>query len=408
MDYAESDPSDSVDALERDEDHLAELEELAELEDRLLFGETTSSSEPRDGELRPALVAKVATSLVQDAARGEGFLARADINRAYSKRKLTIAECVEVEEQLGKHGIHIVDDEIDEPAHGPAVSPTKSSHYLSETEERDLGRKIQLANRLKLEGRALDDDFGARVLADAIRARELFVETNQRYVWKVARAIRSRKHLLEEDIYQEGMLGLLKATEMYDPERGFRFKTYATWWIEQRIRRAIDNDEREVRLPVHLQERLRRIKRAEASLRLATGRSPELKELAEAVGMDSERLGKLLWRVRATNCVEGDAEIGEDTTAFDVLPDDRAESPFDILVERELAGSIRDVLHGLSPRTERILRLRFGIGDGESQTLEAIGRRFNLTRERIRQIEAKALRTLKHPSRSRKLREFLD
>jgi RNA polymerase primary sigma factor len=243
---------------------------------------------------------------------------------------------------------------------------------------------------------------------EAQRAREVFVSTNQRFVWKLVRETRLPKHLSQDDLYQEGMLGLLRAVDLYQPELGFRFKTYAGWWIEQHIYRAIDNDDRQVRLPVYLQEKLRKIRRAQSKLRLATGEQPDVTTLANATGMDSERLGKLLWRVQATNVVDGDSETEDGTPLFHFIPDEQTPSPLSSVEQQQLSTQLALALESLTPREERVLRLRFGIEQDTPLTLQSVGDQFGVTRERIRQIEAKALRKLKHPSRTRNLRAFLE
>lgn len=359
--------------------------------------------------VRPDLVAKAFKALSADAQRGGGTLARADVNRTYLRRKLSIAECVEIETLLTSAGHSIIEENDDQPTQPGenAGNVRRKFRYLSETEERELGRRIQLALRLPENTDGLDAAYVERVRVDADRARATFVASNLRYVEMLARRRGLKKHLTLEDLVQEGVIGLMRATDLYDPERGFRFKTYATWWIEQRIRRAIADGDRVVRLPVHLQERMARIKRAEAKLTLANGKAPTPEELATAIGMDAERLMKLLWRVRATDCIEGDAPIGEDTTLLALAPD-TAESAFDAASYRELQERFRDILTTLTPREERILRMRFGIGLDRDHTLESVGREYSVTRERIRQIEAKALRKLKHFVRSSRLRGFLD
>jgi len=365
--------------------------------------------------LRDDLVQRAADSLLADADRGEGELARSDINRAYLKRSLSIAECAAVERRLIDAGVNIIDDDDAEPENSSAEGgdigfvPRGRGGYLTESEERDCGRRIQLAAKLRRENYVGDQSFVQRAVSDAERATARFVETNISYVWKVAREHHRAQHLTLDDLFQEGMLGLLKATEMYDPDMGFRFKTYATWWIRQRITRAIANDDRTVRLPVHLHEKIRRIQRAQKRLAHATGRSPDLRELATAIGAEPEAIAKLLWRQYATNCVEGDAplESGE-VTRLTLQADNDSASQFDIVADKELHRRFNSVLLSLSPREERVVRLRFGLHVGEDeQTLETIGQEFGVTRERIRQIEATALRKLRHPVRLKKLKEFL-
>lgn len=358
--------------------------------------------------VRPDLVEKAFRALSADAQRGGGTLARADVNRTYLRRKLTIAECLEVETLLASAGHRIIEEDDDPSVDGAlSIKTRRKFRYLSEIEERELARRIQLALQLPEDTSGLDTAYIDRVRADADKARATFVVTNLRYVELVARRLGQKKHLALEDLVQEGVIGLMRATDLYDPERGFRFKTYATWWIEQRIRRAIADGDRLVRLPVHLQELMKRIRRAEARLTLADGKAPTSDELATAIGMNPERLMKLLWRVQATDCIEGDAPVGEDTTLL-ALAADPTESVFDMVSYRELRQRFSDVLATLTPREERVLRMRFGIGLDRDHTLESIGQEFSVTRERIRQIEAKALRKLRHFVRSTRLRGFLD
>ncbi|BBD01453.1 RNA polymerase primary sigma factor [Sphingobium sp. YG1] len=331
------------------------------------------------------------------------------MNRTYLRRKLSIAECVEIEALLASAGFPIVEEEEEasEQGSGNTDGGRRKYRYLSEVEERELGRRIQLSLQLPEDTAGLDAAYVARVRADADKARATFVAGNLRYVEMLARRRGQKKHLSLEDLVQEGVIGLMRATDLYDPERGFRFKTYATWWIEQRIRRAIADGDRLVRLPVHLQEKMTRIRRAEARLTLANGKTPTSDELATAIGMEPERLMKLLWRVQATDCIEGDAPIGEDTTLL-ALAADPSKSAFDMVSYRELQERFSEILMTLTPREERVLRMRFGIGLDRDHTLESVGQEYSVTRERIRQIEAKALGKLRHFVRSTRLRGFLD
>lgn len=358
--------------------------------------------------IRTDMVAKAFKALAADWQRGGGMLERANVNRTYLRRKLSIAECQEVETLLASAGHGIIEEEDGPSVAGELVASSRQKvRYLSEAEERELGRRIQLALQLPDDTHGLDTSYMKRIRTDADKARAMFVASNLRYVEKIARRYGHRKHLALEDLVQEGVIGLIRATELYNPDSGFRFKTYATWWIEQRISRAIADGDRLVRLPVYLREKMTKIRRAKARMTLANGRTPTLDELAITIGMDPERLMKLLWRVQATDCIEGDAPVGDDTTLLE-LAMDSAESAFDIVSYRELRERFRDVLATLTPREERIVRMRFGIGLDRDHTLESVGQEYGVTRERIRQIEAKALRKLRHFVRSTRLRGFLE
>lgn len=362
--------------------------------------------------VRADLLDRVLRALLQDAERGEGELRRSDVNRAYVRRSLTIRECEVIEKSLGEHGIIITEDadeteELLEDQYGSSAQIFRRSGFLTDAEERECGRKIQLALQVTEGAAEGSKEFLDRILRDAEAARARFVETNVRYVWARARRARS-KHLTIDDLFQEGMVGLLRATQTYDPDRGFRFKTYASWWIDQKMQRAIADQDRTIRLPVHLQERIRKIRRAESRLALAIGRPPTESELANALGVDAERLAKLLWRVNEAMCIEGDAPIGDgDETIFSGIADTDSPTAFDIVAERELQEGLKEVLSThLSPREEWVLRMRFGLnGVGES-TLQVIGDVLGVTRERIRQIEAKALRKLLRARRP--LRPYFD
>jgi RNA polymerase primary sigma factor len=360
--------------------------------------------------LRPELVERVTRALAADAERGDGQLKRSDVNRTYLRKQLSIAECIEVEGGLAGAGCAIVDDEEDVQFDDETAregGPNRKVRYLTHVEERELGRRIRLAAQLPVDTSHLDADYIRRVRRDAEMARGAFVASNLRYVEMLARRRGERRFIAVDDLKQEGVIGLLRAVELYDPERGFRFKTYATWWIEQRMDRAIADEDRIVRLPVHLQEKLVKIRRARSKLTFANGRPPTDDELADVLGVDRERLMKLLWRVQATEVAEGDTLIGEDVTLLSLVPD-QGVSQFDILSKRELEEHFADLLSTLTPREERILRMRFGVGLDRDYTLESIGQEYSVTRERIRQIEARAIEKLKHPTKSRLLRSFLD
>ena len=210
--------------------------DAAELADLLLF-EEGNDTELQENQVRPELVAKAVKRLKEDAVRAEGSIERDDVNRTYAKLRLTIAECAEAEKLLNSAQICITDDEVDVDSDTPPLGAS-STAFLTEADERALARKIQLARKITIEQNPLSNEFNERVLAEANRARELFASTNQRYVRKLAHRYKRTKHLTEDDIYQEGMLGLLRAVDTFDPDLDFRFKTYATWWIQQRMSEA--------------------------------------------------------------------------------------------------------------------------------------------------------------------------
>lgn len=351
---------------------------------------------------RPEVVESVFRTLSADAQRGDNQLRRSDVNRTYLRKSLSIVECMAVEERIVAAGYQILDEDDDDTNSEEGVSS-----YLSEVEEKAFGRQIQLALRLPENTKDLNPAYVERILKDAEQAKSAFIVSNIRFVKQRARRLARCRHLSLEDIIQEGFLGLLHASDRYDPERPFRFKTYATWWIEQYMRRAIANCDRTIRIPVHVQEKIRRIKKAQRKLALTYGHPPTLGELAIAVGMEQEKLMKLLWLVESTDCAEGDAVIEDDTTLLSLVADS-SESVFDKIAHLELRERLLHVLATLTPREAHIVQMRFGLDVDQEYTLASLGTEYNLTRERIRQIEAKAFRKLRFAVRRNQLIGFVD
>ena len=291
----------------------------------------------------------------------------------------------------------VTEDEINETfamADGLAIDdPVRM--YLKEIGKVDLlspEEEIELAKRM-LEG----DENAKKRLAEA--NLRLVVSIAKRYVGRGMQFL---------DLIQEGNLGLIKAVEKFDYTKGYKFSTYATWWIRQAITRAIADQARTIRIPVHMVETINKVIRVSRQLLQELGHDPSPEEVAEEMHMPVQKVRDILKIALEPVSLETPIGEEEDSHLGDFIPDDDAPEPAEVASFTLLKEQLVEVLGTLTPREEKVLRLRFGIEDGRSRTLEEVGKEFNVTRERIRQIEAKALRKLRHPSRSKKLKDFLN
>ncbi len=250
-------------------------------------------------------------------------------------------------------------------------------------------------------------DLAIRIIDGDEYAKKRLSEANLRLVVSIAKRYVGRG-MQFLDLIQEGNLGLIKAVEKFDYTKGFKFSTYATWWIRQAITRAIADQARTIRIPVHMVETINKVKKVSSQLLHKNGHEPVAEEIAEELDMPVDKVREIMRVAQEPVSLETPIGEEEDSHLGDFIPDDEAPAPADAASHTLLKEQLGEVLSTLTPREEKVLRLRFGLEDGRPRTLEEVGKEFDVTRERIRQIEAKALRKLRHPSRSKKLKDFLD
>ena len=265
---------------------------------------------------------------------------------------------------------------------------------------KEIGRVPLLTSEEEIE-------LAIRIKDGDVAAKQRLSEANLRLVVSIAKRYLGRG-MQFLDLIQEGNLGLIKAVEKFDYTKGFKFSTYATWWIRQAITRAIADQARTIRIPVHMVETINKVKKVSSQLLHQNGHEPTADEIAEELDMSVDKVREIMRVAQEPVSLETPIGEEEDSHLGDFIPDDDAPAPADAASHTLLREQLMEVLDTLTPREEKVLRLRFGLEDGRSRTLEEVGKEFNVTRERIRQIEAKALRKLRHPSRSKKLKDFLD
>ena len=320
---------------------------------------------------------------------------------------------------LEKNGVDILqitDDDEEEPtldedviAEGEDVEKidfTDTGDISSTTQDpvkmylKDIGKVPLLSAEEEIE-------LAKRMEAGDEMAKKKLAESNLRLVVSIAKRYVGRG-MLFLDLIQEGNLGLLKAVEKFDYRKGYKFSTYATWWIRQAITRAIADQARTIRIPVHMVETINKVTRVSRDLLQKLGREPLPEEVGEVMGLPKERVQEIMKIAQEPVSLETPIGEEEDSHLGDFIQDDNVPVPAEAAAQTLLKEQLDEVLDTLTEREQKVLRLRFGMNDGRARTLEEVGKEFDVTRERIRQIEAKALRKLRHPSRSRKLRDYLD
>lgn len=323
-------------------------------------------------------------------------------------------------DQLEKEGIIIVEDLVDdmqeisdldiskiekaESEHGDdADNPVPDNIAIDDPVKvylKEIGRVPLLSSQEEIE-------LAIKTKNGDVAAKKRLSEANLRLVVSIAKRYLGRG-MQFLDLIQEGNLGLIKAVEKFDHTKGFKFSTYATWWIRQAITRAIADQARTIRIPVHMVETINKVKKVSSQLLHTNGHEPTAEEIAEEIDMPVDKVREIMRVAQEPVSLETPIGEEEDSHLGDFISDDDTPAPADVASHTLLKEQLGDVLDTLTPREKKVLILRFGLTDGRSRTLEEVGKEFNVTRERIRQIEAKALRKLRHPSRSKKLKDFLD
>ena len=340
----------------------------------------------------------------------KGKLTTKEINEALEELDFDVEQVDKLYDELEGNQIEIVEDLAEEIAEETKEAiPEIDNVEVSIVDGIDDPVKVYLKEigRVPLLTSEEEVELAKLMAQGDTYARKRLSEANLRLVVSIAKRYVSRG-MQFLDLIQEGNLGLIKAVEKFDYTKGFKFSTYATWWIRQAITRAIADQARTIRIPVHMVETINKVKKVSSQLLHKNGHEPTAEEIANELKMPVEKVREIMRVAQEPVSLETPIGEEEDSHLGDFIPDEEAPIPADAASQMLLREQLGEVLGTLTTREEKVLRLRFGLEDGRPRTLEEVGKEFNVTRERIRQIEAKALRKLRHPSRSKRLRDFLD
>ena len=340
----------------------------------------------------------------------KGQLNNQDILDAIGEIDFDPEQLEKLYDNLEQQGIEIVEDMGDIKIDDIDLGDGKDSDFVADgavTVDDPVKVYLKEIGRVPLLSSEEEIDLAIRIANGDVQAKQRLSEANLRLVVSIAKRYLGRG-MQFLDLIQEGNLGLIKAVDKFDYTKGFKFSTYATWWIRQAITRAIADQARTIRIPVHMVDTINMVKKVQSQLLHQNGHEPTPDEIADELDLPVDKVREIMRVAQEPVSLETPIGEEEDSHLGDFIPDDGAPAPADAASHTMLREQLSDVLSTLTPREEKVLRLRFGLEDGRSRTLEEVGKEFNVTRERIRQIEAKALRKLRHPSRSRKLKDYLD
>ena len=348
-----------------------------------------------------------------EAGKAKGVLTYKEIIEQLGELELDTDQIDKILETLENAGIEVINESksVAEPEPEPTLEPIDEDVDLSVPEGVSIDDPVRMylkeIGKVPLLSADEEIQLAKRMETGDEEAKHRLAEANLRLVVSIAKRYVGRG-MLFLDLIQEGNLGLIKAVEKFDYRKGYKFSTYATWWIRQAITRAIADQARTIRIPVHMVETINKLIRVSRQLLQEYGREPTPEEIAVEMGISEDKVREIIKIAQEPVSLETPIGEEEDSHLGDFIPDEDAPAPAEAAAFTLLKEQLMSVLSTLTPREEKVLKLRFGLEDGRARTLEEVGKYFKVTRERIRQIEAKALRKLRHPSRSRKLKDSLD
>ncbi|MBU1886055.1 RNA polymerase sigma factor RpoD [Patescibacteria group bacterium] len=345
-------------------------------------------------------------------AKSRGYITQDEVLNAFIEPEEYLQALDDFYGVILAKGVDIFESTTQDDDAGGVTELTRELEELSSLDGSGVSDPVRMylkeIGRIPLLNREDEIRLAQEVEKESASAKQKLIDSNLRLVVSIAKKYIGRG-MTFLDLIQEGNKGLIRAVEKFDWTKGFKFSTYATWWIRQAITRSIADQARTIRIPVHMVETINKLMRTSRRLMQELGREPTPEEIGELMEMDADKVREIFKVAQNTTSLEspvGDSD--DDSTLGDFIEDEKQKSPYEVTTDQMLKENVEEVLDALSDREAKVLRMRFGLNDNKMMTLEEVGRKFGVTRERIRQIEAKALRKLKHPSKRKKLQDFLD